>query len=102
MIHRLYPGQSGACTKEHVLNHESLPPGAGGLQNAPGAPPSDAIVLFDGSDLSKWTGRDGAADWKVENGYMEVTRTGNIETREHFGDCQLHLEWAAPAEGKGR
>ena len=76
-------------------------PGAGSLENAPGAPPSDAIVLFDGSDLSQWIGRDGAADWKVENGYMEVTRTGNIETREHFGNCQLHLEWAAPVEVKG-
>ena len=37
-----------------------------------GAPPSDAIVLFDGSDLSGWTGKEGAAPWKVENGYMEV------------------------------
>ena len=64
-------------------------------------PPSDAIVLFDGSDLSKWTGRDGAAEWKVENGYMEVNSTGNIETQEHFGDCQLHIEWAAPAAVKG-
>ena len=72
-----------------------------GAESSRGEPPSDAIVLFDGSDLSKWTGRDGAAEWKVENGYMEVTRTGNIETKEHFSDCQLHLEWAAPAEVKG-
>lgn len=64
-------------------------------------PPSDAVVLFDGTDLSKWTGRDGDAQWKVENGYMEVTRTGDIETKEHFGDCQLHLEWAAPAVVEG-
>lgn len=64
-------------------------------------PPSDAVVLFDGQDLSQWLGRDGEAQWKVENGYMEVTRTGNIHTKESFGDCQLHLEWAAPAEVKG-
>ena len=49
---------------------------------------------------SGW-GRDGPAEWKVENGYMEVTRTGNIETKAHFRDCQLHLEWAAPAEVRG-
>ena len=67
-----------------------------------GSPPSDAVVLFDGTNLSKWKGRDGDAKWKVENGYMEVVaKTGDIETRDHFGDCQLHLEWAAPAEVVG-
>ena len=65
-------------------------------------PPSDAIVLFDGTDLSAWKGRDGDAPWTVENGYMQVVpKSGGIETKEHFGDCQLHLEWAAPAEIKG-
>ena len=77
-----------------------ITPGTESSQEAPGQPPSDAIVLFDGSDLSKWTGGDGDAEWKLENGYMEVTRTGNIETKENFGDCQLHLEWAAPGRGK--
>jgi hypothetical protein len=72
------------------------------------APPSDAIVLFGGSDLSDWENKNGeAAGWKVENGFMEVVPgTGNIRTKEHFGDCQLHLEWAAPevvkGEGQGR
>ena len=67
-----------------------------------GQPPSDAVILFDGKDLSAWVGREGAeAQWKVENGYMEVTRTGNIQTKEHFADCQLHIEWAAPAEVRG-
>ena len=69
---------------------------------AAGSPPSDAVVLFDGSDLDQWTGRDGnAAAWKVENGYMEVNGTGDISTRAHFGDCQLHLEWATPEEVAG-
>lgn len=77
----------------------------------PGGPPSDAIVLFDGKDLSAWTshhsnitaaGNTGAPEWKVENGYMEVVpHTGDIATKEKFGDCQLHVEWAAPAEIKG-
>ena len=78
-------------------------PGSESTQEAAGQPPSDAVVLFDGTDLSNWAGRDGGeAQWKVENGYMEVVpRTGDIQTREHLGDCQLHVEWAAPAEVKG-
>jgi hypothetical protein len=70
----------------------------------PGAPPADAIVLFDGKDLSKWrkSGRGPEkdwkpAEWKVENGYFEMTPTGSISTREKFGDCQLHIEWRAPS-----
>jgi hypothetical protein len=60
--------------------------------------PSDAIILFDGKDLSQWTGAKGQpARWKVENGYMEVVKeTGDIRTKKKFGDCQLHIEWAAP------
>ncbi len=64
-----------------------------------GAPPSDAIVLFDGKDLSKWRSQKGGgpAMWKVENGYMEVVKgTGGIQTEQGFGDCQLHIEWMAP------
>ncbi len=69
---------------------------------APGDPPSDAVVLFDGKDLSKWRKGDGPAQWKVENGYMEINSTGSIRTTEEFGDCQLHVEWMAPAPPKGR
>ena len=69
-----------------------------------GQPPSDAIVLFDGKDLSKWEapGKAGTKPgaWKVENGYMEVTG-GPLVSKEKFGDMQLHLEWAAPAEVDG-
>lgn len=69
---------------------------------APGPPPADAIVLFDGKDLSKWKAENGTeAKWKVADGAMEVNGTGSIVTRETFGDCQLHVEWAAPAEVKG-
>ncbi|MCF7854576.1 MAG: DUF1080 domain-containing protein [Candidatus Pacebacteria bacterium] len=74
------------------------PPPAG----EPLPPPSDAVVLFDGTDLSQWKGADGDAQWPLGGGYMEVAPgTGGIETREQFGDCQLHLEWAAPGEVKG-
>jgi hypothetical protein len=74
----------------------------------PGRPPSDAVVLFDGKDLSQWQGAGGGpAKWKAENGHMEVVKgTGNISTRQGFGDCQLHIEWSTPTpatgEGQGR
>ena len=67
-------------------------------------PPSDAIVLFDGKDLSRWrsTRGGGEAKWQIKDGYMEVVpRTGDIATKQEFGDCQLHIEWASPAEVKG-
>jgi Domain of Unknown Function (DUF1080) len=66
-----------------------------------GAPPSDAVVLFNGGDLSAWKGDNGGAPgWKVENGYAEV-HGGSILTKEEFGAVQLHVEWSAPAEVKG-
>jgi hypothetical protein len=69
----------------------------------PGGAPSDAILLFDGKDLSKWTGKEsGAPAWKIENGYVEVVPgAGEIATREKFGDVQLHIEWATPSVVKG-
>ena len=67
-----------------------------------GAPPSDAVVLFDGKDLSGWESvRGGEAKWEVADGAMVVNRSGNIRTRESFGDIQLHIEWATPSEVKG-
>jgi hypothetical protein len=68
----------------------------------PGPPPSDALVLFDGKDLSKWrSDNGGAARWKLADGVVEVNGTGSIMTKEGFGDCQLHIEWATPGEVKG-
>ena len=71
-----------------------------GASNLPVAPPSDAIVLFDGSSLASWRSADDTtqpARWKVAGGFMEVAPgTGAIETRQGFGDVQLHVEWAAP------
>jgi hypothetical protein len=67
-----------------------------------GGPPSDAIVLFDGKDLSKWKGdHGGEAKWKVSDGVVEVNGTGSIVTKEVFSDVQVHVEWATPAEVKG-
>jgi hypothetical protein len=75
---------------------------------APGAPPSDAIVLFDGSDLSKWeSDRGGPVQWTVAEGAMQVKpKAGGIHTKQPFGSVQLHVEWATPdvvkGEGQGR
>ena len=62
--------------------------------------PSDAIVLFDGSDLSKWTGKDGRARWEVSQGAAKANKTGSIQTRQAFGDCQLHIEFRTPDDPK--
>jgi len=70
----------------------------------PGDAPSDAIVLFDGKNLSGWKSlrSGGDAQWTVQDGYMQVKAgTGDIATKQEFGDCQLHVEWATPAEVKG-
>jgi hypothetical protein len=67
-------------------------------------PPSDAVVLFDGTGLAAWQStKDGSdAKWKVENGYMEVvSKAGDIQTRQGFGSCQLHIEWACPQAVSG-
>jgi len=67
-------------------------------------PPSDAVVLFDGQHLSGWRGveSDAPAGWRVANGYAEVVPgTGDIRTTAEFGDCQLHVEFATPAEVAG-
>lgn len=78
----------------------------GPMVSAP--PPADAIVLFDGKDLSQWEqvarrgGTVTAPQWKVENGYLEIVpRTGRLRTKQKFGDCQLHIEWQIPKEAQG-
>lgn len=77
-----------------------------GPAGPPVAPPSDAAVLLDGTDLSRWRARDGGpAPWKLEEGHVEVVAgTGSLVSRDSFGDVQLHVEWAAPevVEGEGQ
>lgn len=63
------------------------------------APPSDAIILLDGTNLDEWEStKGGAAKWKLEdNGMTVVKKSGSIRTKRSFGDCQLHVEWRSPA-----
>lgn len=71
-------------------------PGTFSTEDRPGNPPSDAIVLFDGKDLSKWKPNK----WRVENGYLEATQ-GKFETVDEYGSYQLHLEWRVPSPPEG-
>ena len=74
-----------------------------GPAGAPVPAPSDAIVLFDGSDLSQWRSDSGKpAGWTVRDGYMEVKPgAGTIQTAQGFGSMQLHIEWASPTPPMG-
>ncbi|MBZ5725733.1 MAG: DUF1080 domain-containing protein [Acidobacteriia bacterium] len=98
----ILPGQ-----KWHVHDPDRPRPRTVEPGDAPGSPPSDAILLFDGRDLSQWAQRGAggqlvAPRWTLGDGYFEVgPGTGDLITREKFGDCQLHLEWAAPARIQG-
>src|SRR3954468_20858807 len=60
-------------------------------------PPSDAIVLFDGKNLSAWENGD---KWIVKDGVATV-HGSDITTKQSFGDCQLHVEWSAPVPATG-
>ena len=80
-----------------------IEPGTASTQDLPGRPPSDAVVLFGGKDLSQWVSEDGRpAKWRVADGYMEVVpHSGLIHTRQSFGDCQLHVEFTEPTPPVG-
>ncbi len=92
-------------------NPKIITPGMASTQEKAGTAPSDAIVLFDGKDLSQWQakskGKVVPANWKVENGYMVAQKgSSSISTKQLFGDMQLHVEWCAPTgptrSGQGR
>lgn len=81
----------------HSLDRPQPPVVAPAPAARPDAPPADAIVLFDGTDLSQWAADSGPAEWKVDSGYMEIVAgSGAIHSKRGFGDCQLHVEWMAP------
>ena len=78
-----------------------ITPSTDSQQALVGAPPSDALVLFDGTNTDAWTHRNGEpCGWTLVDGdAMEVTpRTGDVRSKAEFGTCQLHVEWKAPTE----
>ncbi|MGE0143994.1 MAG: family 16 glycoside hydrolase [Planctomycetota bacterium] len=74
-----------------------------GPATGPAPVPADAVVLFGGAaeHLARWRSGNGDARWEVVDGAMQVNGTGDIHSKETFGDCQLHVEWATPAEVRG-
>jgi 3-keto-disaccharide hydrolase len=102
-------GDGGGARKEWPIHDETRPqpkvvdPGVGPADR-PQAPPGDAVVLFDGKDLSRWrtAGGGSPAKWKLVDGAMEVVKgAGDIQTADPFGDSQIHVEWMTPAPGAG-
>lgn len=91
--------------KQHAMDRPAPPVVTPGPYLGPVAPPSDAIVLFDGRSLSEWRAADttrGDAKWNLDQGAMVVApATGDIATRRRFGDMQLHIEWSAPSPAVG-
>ncbi len=87
---------TGAQAREYLSGIEWAEPAV--VDPGPvGGPPSDAVVLFDGKDMSQW---EGAEKWTVRDGYA-VSGGGTVRSKPAFGDCQVHLEWAAPPEVSG-
>jgi hypothetical protein len=104
------PFQPGGKWRVHDVSRprpDIITPGTESSQQKPGRPPSDAIVLFDGTSFEKWAtmvkGQVTEPKWKLQDGYMEVVDgAGGIGTRDKFGDMQLHVEWTAPTDVKGK
>lgn len=96
------PGQPWGVHDKHRPEPWVITPPTASTQAKAGSAPSDATVLFNGTDLSQWQADNGKdAQWTVKDGYMEVNGTGSIKTRESFGSCQLHVEFASPMEIQG-
>lgn len=96
--------QMPARWKAHDLSRPRPPIVKPAPQKLPVAPPADALVLFDGKDVSQWRSQDGSpAKWIARDGYMEsVKGSGYLFTRQTFGDVQLHVEWATPVPAMGK
>ena len=99
-------GQPTQGWKAHDIDRPQPTAFAPGSLRLPVPPPPGSEVLFSGGDLSRWTSVDGSPPgWEVSNGAMiSVPGSGYIQTKDSFGDIQLHLEWSAPkpVEGKGQ
>ena len=88
-------GMSHGAEYLNGIKWEEPPVIAPGVKNSD--PPSDAVVLFGGDDLSQWKNGE---NWPVKNG-IAYSGKGQIVTKGEFGDCQLHVEWSAPTPIKG-
>ena len=87
---------SPACAQDYCDTEvPAVTPGAYSVTGM--TPPSDAMVLFNGKDLSQWKGKAGQPEWIVKDGILTVKKgSGDIETKQSFHDIQLHVEWRIP------
>ncbi len=101
------PNASRAAELQKWGVHDTTRPMPPEVDPGPAGPPApvpaDAIVLFNGKDMSGWMTAKGApAKWVVKDGVMEAVKgAGSIQTERAFGDCQLHIEWASPSPAVG-
>jgi len=100
------PGQKWHVHDSRRPHPRVVTPGTESTQAQAGRAPSDAVVLFDGKDLSHWmnlhNGKASEPKWKLGNGWMEIVGgTGDLVSKEKFGNAQYHIEWASPAPPHG-
>jgi hypothetical protein len=105
------PQQPWSKWKVHDMKRPAPPivtPGTASTNDAPGKAPSDAIVLFDGTDLSKWQAEGGGEPtFTLQDGIMLSTNLKNpknnkyLVSKDEFGDVQVHVEWAEPTPPQG-
>lgn len=106
-------GDPPDATHPWAIHDENRPqpprvePGTASTQEQPGQPPSDAVILFDGTEasLARWIADkspEEATKWVVKDGSFQcVPGAGYVRTKEEMGDMQLHIEWSAPAKVEG-
>ena len=91
----LIPGSKWRVHDQARPQPAIVEPGTGDLG---ATPPADAVVLFDGTNLDQWIRTDNKPiEGEVKNGTFDITATGQLRTKQEFGDCQLHIEWRTPA-----
>lgn len=98
----VFPAQSR--WKAHDMNRPRPPVVVPPQQHLPAPVPPDAVVLFSGRDLSQWRSSNGAPPkWIIRDGAIEsVPGSGYLYSAQSFGDVQLHVEWATPADSQGQ
>lgn len=105
------PPQPWSKWKVHDMDRPAPPvvtAGTASTDEAPGKAPSDAVVLFDGTDLSHWQAAGGGEPtFTLKDGIMLSTNLKDpknnkyLESKDHFGDVQVHVEWAEPVPAEG-
>ena len=95
----LIPGSTWRVHDKTRPQPKIVEPGIGDLG---ATPPADAIVLFDGNNLDQWVRADGQPiEGGIKDGAVDIMATGNIRTKQEFGDFQLHIEWRTPEIKEG-